>query len=306
MTSKFKAGMSAYPEDYQKKVLEDIEKNIGLESSVNSSLLRRMVTKKVSINKIHPNPKDEFSDPKIGPNFSIVSDYVNKISMAQNRGEAVFKEPLIVERIATGGYMLLNGHHRWLAAMRVGIKRVPVQLVNVIQDDVIINALKGSKNKLCASFDFDEVMITDGQDVKADRKLIWPFNRIYKKTFRKNIPILINELRDMGFDVWIYTGDFHSMEYINMLLKLHNTKVDGIVNGLTKKTSGKKLQEIFAGNYNLSVHIDNDSVICVDTVSKEYEMKDVESDSDSWASDIMLNLKEMDKIKALAGENIGE
>ncbi len=40
-----------------------------------------------SVNKIHPNPKDEFSDPKIGPNFSIVSDYVNKFRTAQNRGE---------------------------------------------------------------------------------------------------------------------------------------------------------------------------------------------------------------------------
>ena len=284
--------MSVYPKDYDERVLEDIKNNIGLETPVKSGILRRLVTNKLSVNKIHPNPVDEFCDPKIGPNFGIVGNYVDKFL-----NNPAFGDPLIVHRIATGEYMILNGHHRWLAAIRAGKKTVPVQLVDVVSEEQICKTIGKSKNKMCVSFDFDEVILTDGEAVPYDKKISWPFSNLYKKYIRKKAPVLINELRAMGFDVWIYTGELHSVEYIKLLLSLHNTKVDGIINGLAKRKNRIKLQDIFAKKYEISVHVDNDRLICVDTATKDYEINEIEYNPKSWASDVMICLKGMDIIK---------
>ena len=293
--------MSLYPQDYEEKVLDDIKNNVGIYTPVHSSILRRIVTRKVPIGMIHPNPIDEFSDSKIGPNFGIVGDYVHRYV-----NDSDFNEPLIVERLSNGEYMLLNGHHRWLAANRLGKKSMPVQLVDVVTEESIYEAIRNSKNNMCVSFDLDEVLLTDGAEVPLDKEIGWPLNKIYKKYLRKNASVLINDLRSMGFDVWIYTGEFYSVEYIKLLLSLHNTKVDGIINGMAKRKNSKAIQEIFAKNYKLSVHIDNDSVICVDTQAKDYEIKELKNNPVSWASDVMIGLKSMDKILALSGDKQGE
>ncbi|MBP3241914.1 MAG: ParB N-terminal domain-containing protein [Oribacterium sp.] len=33
-------------------------------------------------------------------------------------------DPIIVEKMYPDGYMILNGHHRWAAATRLGLKKV--------------------------------------------------------------------------------------------------------------------------------------------------------------------------------------
>lgn len=286
--------MSMFPKDYEEKVLEDIKNNVGIYTPISSSLARRLVTKRVALRKIHPNPVDEFCDPKIGPNFEIVGNYVR-----QYKEDKYFDDPLIIERLATGEYMLLNGHHRWLAASRLGMESLPVKLVDVVTEEHIHQAINKSNNRMCVSFDLDEVLLTDGNTVPYDKELGWPFCKFYDKYIRKNAAILINELRDMGFDVWIYTGEFYSEEYIKVLFGLHNTKVDGIINGLAKRKNSKKLQEVFSKNYLISVHIDNDSLICVDTETKEYEIIDIKYNPVSWASDVMLCLKSIEKIAKL-------
>ena len=43
---------------------------------VKAGLLERKFVKKAAIKKFHPNPDDEFSMPEIGPNYSIISNYM--------------------------------------------------------------------------------------------------------------------------------------------------------------------------------------------------------------------------------------
>ena len=56
-----------------KMIREDLEKTQGGYEIVQASLFERMGVKKVPPSELHVNPNDEFSDPEIGPNDSIVT-----------------------------------------------------------------------------------------------------------------------------------------------------------------------------------------------------------------------------------------
>lgn len=280
-------------EQYKKIVLDDLATYVGLSHPVKTGVLERFFTRTAPLTKLHPNPEDEFSMPDIGPNFGIVNDYAE----AFRSGAEKAKEPVVVEKMSTGGYMLLNGHHRWFAAHYTKMKSMKVELVNVVTDEEILTSIRESKNHICVSFDLDEVLLTDGADCPVDRKLIFPLDRLYKKTFRKNAPVLINELREMGVDVWAYTGQFVSDEYLKFLCQIHHTAFDGIVNGLIKKKSKKVLRQAFSDKYDISLHIDQSSVVCVYPKSKEYDIYEIPEESRkdaNWAVEVVKILKGID------------
>jgi len=284
--------MAAITEEYQKYVLDDMKNYAGLSIPVKAGITERLFKHVAGIESLHANPEDEFSMPEIGPNYEIIGKYAEQIKYAMDTDQKIMAEPLVVEKMSTGGYMLLNGHHRWMAAKRIGIKKLPVQIVNVTPEEEIFKLARKSDRKKCVSFDFDEVLLTDGSVYPIDRKMFFPFSILYKKGLQKNAGALINELRQLGYDVWIYTGQYHSVEYINLFLKLHNTKVDGIVNGLSKKNNSN-IKKIFVENYTESVHIDNENILIVDTNTKEYESYDIVYDDSVWAVEVM---KQMRKI----------
>jgi len=92
---------------------------------IKASLWERLTKKKVNVDKLYQNPLDDFSDPKIGPSYSAVSEYMKEIG---NSGK--ISEPITVQKLASGGYEIVNGHHRWLAAIKSGLKKVPIRIKN--------------------------------------------------------------------------------------------------------------------------------------------------------------------------------
>ena len=44
--------------------------------------------------------------------------------------EMSFDEAIMVAKLDNGEYMIVNGHHRWAAALKVGLKEVRVVVVN--------------------------------------------------------------------------------------------------------------------------------------------------------------------------------
>jgi ParB-like chromosome segregation protein Spo0J len=89
-----------------------------------TSLWERLTTKKISIDKLVGNPKDEFMNPKIGPSETALSKHINYIK--QN---GKIDEPVLVKKLTDGTYEIQNGHHRWLAAQKMGLKDVPVEVM---------------------------------------------------------------------------------------------------------------------------------------------------------------------------------
>ena len=79
---------------------------------------------------LKPNPDDEFTYDNIGPSERIIECYCQVIRRNLRFDEDIFPEPIIIQRMRIGGYMILNGHHRWAAAIHEKVPKVRVVVVN--------------------------------------------------------------------------------------------------------------------------------------------------------------------------------
>ncbi len=275
---------------YKKYVLDDIKYRGIMYHPVKAGMFSRIKKKHIDPTKLHPNPEDEFSVEKIGPNWQIINNYKKSIKYNMNVGLSIFDEPLVVTKLDKGGYMLLNGHHRWFAAMALDIKKVPVQVVNITTEEDIYRVINKSKRDKCVSIDLDEVLLTDGVTIPVNSKIRFPFNKIITHNLRENSSLLLKELNHMGYDIWIYTGSYLSNQYIKSLFFLNRCKVDGIVNGLGGNRRSVNLKDIFRDKYKSVVHVNNEYISIVNSGTKEYEVVDLEPDSRKWAVSIIEQL----------------
>ncbi len=111
-------------------VLQDLEETEGNRELIKAGVVERLTVRHLPIKEMHVNPEDEFTDPNIGPSDRIISEYMELIRTLQYQKADIFEEPVIVNKMKAGGYMLLNGHHRWAAALQRGLTRLHVSITN--------------------------------------------------------------------------------------------------------------------------------------------------------------------------------
>ena len=115
---------------FYKYVQEDLAETEGKRDLVKVSLVERLTVRQIPPKEMHANPDDEFSQPEIGPSDRIIEDYMEMILNLQRCHEDIFDEPVIVNKMLQGGYLILNGHHRWAAAMKFGLRKIRASIVN--------------------------------------------------------------------------------------------------------------------------------------------------------------------------------
>ena len=122
--------MSYGQSNFMKRVLADVARYQNRRRLVRSTLIERLIIRHINPQKMHPNPEDEFSDPNIGPNDEIIGQYVEVIRTSGHTGALIFDEPITVQRMKPDGYMILNGHHRWAAAIKTNQRSVRAHIEN--------------------------------------------------------------------------------------------------------------------------------------------------------------------------------
>ena len=118
----------------------------------------------------------------------------------------------MVERITPDGYLLLNGHHRWAAAIKTGLPKIHAEVVNLTQQKDIYEMLSRSKNNKRVVLDLDEVVFRAEFDELSEKPLRFAFGRIINEPMRLGIPALFNDLKRRGYDIWVYTSRYVSYE----------------------------------------------------------------------------------------------
>ena len=151
---------------FDKDVQLAVQKVRGVYFPVRTGMVDRMLTKKVPCKSLYPNPEDEFSMPDIGPNDEVISSYEQKFLENIRNGQYYFhdNEPIVVEQLHPDGYMIINGHHRWAAAVKIGQPEIPVHVVNLMHEADIRQTLQNTKHEKRATFDLDEVLLRGGDD----------------------------------------------------------------------------------------------------------------------------------------------
>ena len=273
-------------------------KNTGV--PVKASLIERLLVRKLSCKRMHPNPEDEFTFPDIGPNMTIISSYVAQFKENINKGLPLMDEPIFVQKIRPSGYMVLNGHHRWAAAMRLGIRQVPVSVVNAVFDGDIRVMLEKVTHQKRATLDLDEVVFAqDDEEYTEKRRSPFRFG-LQKKRLRLGIPALFKKLKVRGYDIWVYSSEYYSIDDIKRYLRHYSADVDGIITGMKKQTSKndgmrKKVEEMILNRYSTTLHIDRDLLLMTQSRTGDFREIAIEGGPAGWSGAVIDALDGIEK-----------
>lgn len=158
--------------------------------------------------------------------------------------------------------------------------------------------VKNEQEKIRVSFDLDEVLFVNPKTHKTEPELPFPLKNIYKERLRLGTPDLINTLQKMGYEVWIYTSSFRSERYIKGLFRHYGVKFDGIVNGSrhlkeVQKGRSQILPQKVPNRYRISLHVDDESVICSYAREFGFDAYQLDAQDDDWEDKIIEKAKEV-------------
>lgn len=123
-------------DSFSARIKKDVENYSGKRQIVRASIIDIMTVRHLSLDQMHANPDDDFVNPKVGPNEEIIEIYIEEARRDMEMGAMSFDEPIMVAKMEDGEYMIVNGHHRWAAAIKVGLTQVRVVVVNPGMEDI--------------------------------------------------------------------------------------------------------------------------------------------------------------------------
>jgi hypothetical protein len=288
--------------DFKEFVANDVKKQKGIFHPVKASFLERLLVKKVSCKKLHPNESDEFTFADIGPSYRIISEYEKNFRHLLSKGQRLDMEPLTIEKLYPHGYLLLNGHHRWAAAMRAGIKRVPVEIVNLAQESDIKKILENSKHNKRVTLDLDEVVFKSNDDPHLEKPLFFPFKLKFKKRIRLGIPALFYFLSKNGYDIWVYSANYYSIDDIRSFFRHYSVNVDGIITGTAKKKlhptkADAEMDQLIANKYQETLHIDNNMILLTHKETGDFDEYELNANAEDWSRNAITIIGEIENAR---------
>ena len=163
---------------------------------------------------------------------------------------------------------------------------------------------KPETEKMRVSFDLDEVLFVSPETHKTEPELRFPLNRIYKERLRLGTPDLIKELQRLGYEVWVYTSSFRSEGYIRRLFHCYGVRFDGIVNGTRhlKEVQGNNkttLPQKLPNRYRISLHIDDEEVICSAASQYGFRAFQLNAQDDDWKEKIIQRAEQIKKVERI-------
>lgn len=158
-------------------------------------------------------------------------------------------------------------------------------------------------NNIKISFDLDEVLFVSPSTHKTEPALPFPLNKIFKERLRFGAPNLINELKNRGYEVWVYTSSYRTERYIKFLFRCYGVKFDEIVNAQRhlKEVQGNKkeiLPQKIPSKYRISLHVDDETVVATYGKAYGFDVFQLEAQDDNWEEKILERMLQIEnKIK---------
>ena len=161
-----------------------------------------------------------------------------------------------------------------------------------------------TEEKMRVSFDLDEVLFVSPKTHKTEPALPFPLRNIYKERLRLGTPELINKLQKLGYEVWVYTSSFRTDRYIRHLFRCYGIKFDGIVNGTRhlKEVQGNSktiLPQKMPNRYRISLHIDDEEVICSSASQYGFRAYQLNAEDDDWKDKIIQRAEQIRKVERI-------
>lgn len=287
--------MVAIKTEFSEFVARDIKKYEGVRIPLKTSLIMRIFKRWTKCTNLHPNPDDEFCFPNVGPSYSIISDYEKRMKLEMEHGGSpwdITDERIMVEKMHPDGYTIINGHHRWAAATRLGIKKAPIKILNLMHEDDIIDIIERSKNDKRVAIDLDDLIFVNEAEYPAEKKLPYLADLRYdKKRIRLGFPALCRFFQSRGYDVWVFTSEYCSVDHIEGLLKRYHVTPDGIITASgriekTEENKKKRIREMMKKKYIRTITLYNDLMIVVNSQTGDSDQIPLEGSANEWVLDV--------------------
>lgn len=159
--------------------------------------------------------------------------------------------------------------------------------------------------RMRVSFDLDEVLFVSPQTHKTEPPPPFPFNRIYVERLRLGAPDLIRQLQALGYEVWVYTSSYRTEKYIKGLFRLYGVRFDGIINATrhlkeVQRNSRTILPQKMPNRYRISLHIDDEMVICTSGRQYGFHTYHLDAEDDDWKDKIIARANEIKRMEESA------
>ena len=156
--------------------------------------------------------------------------------------------------------------------------------------------------QMIVSFDLDDTLFVSPDNFKTEEILNFPFNIIYKERLRLGTVELLNDIRQQGIQVWIYTTSFRSEGYIRGLFKHYGVKIDHIINGdrHRREVQGDNTEIMpskYPGKYRIDLHVDDDLSVKQNGRTYGFNVCIVGPQDDEWADKIKAEIHKIQQRK---------
>lgn len=160
--------------------------------------------------------------------------------------------------------------------------------------------MRNFEDNIKISFDLDEVLFVSPETHKTEPKLPFPLNKIFIERIRLGAPKLINELQNRGYEVWVYTSSFRTERYIKCLFRCYGVKFNEIVNAErhlreVQRDRKEMLPQKLPNRYRISLHIDDEEVVCSYGKAYGFEVFQLNAQDDDWEEKILERMTQIER-----------
>ena len=148
--------------------------------------------------------------------------------------------------------------------------------------------------------DLDEVVFKSGGKKGLEKPLGFPYNLRYKQRLRLGIPALFYALSKRGYDIWVYSSNYYSIDDIRDFFRCYHVYVDGIITGLAKKNAqtnkkSNKIEKLMSSKYGITLHIDDDMLLRTKKQTAEFEEYKLDVPPEEWAKKAITIIEEIER-----------
>ncbi len=142
------------------------------------------------------------------------------------------------------------------------------------------------------SFDLDGVLFVDPEICETEPPLAFPLSRFYPDRLRKGTVDLIHRLKELKFEVWIYTSSYRRERYIKGIFWHYHVKFDRIINGFrhdreVQRDKKLRLPSKLPNFYRISLHIDDEEYVVKSGKEYGFSVFRVSGPDPLWAEKIL-------------------
>ena len=149
------------------------------------------------------------------------------------------------------------------------------------------------------SFDLDDTLfVAEADGFSLEPELKFPLNRIYKERLRAGTVRLMQQLRELGCEIWVYTTSFRSPFYIRSLFRCYGIRIDEIVNGARHEKEvqadhNEPMPSKYPAHYRIDLHVDDDRSVLANGQYYGFRVFLIGPPDENWAEKILQDVQKL-------------